>query len=155
MTSPGSSRRRRLGVFLTAPALGALLLAGCSSASDDGDDGAGGGAANSFSFTFENASGGAKNPWVVVSDLYAKETGVKVDAKGLPPDSYGTVVRTQLQGGNAADVMMFSPGSGNANAVLPLAKAGYIEPLGKETAALIPAGNEALFSLDGKVYAQP
>src|SRR4029450_1161804 len=94
-------------------------------------------------------------PGFVVADLSAQETGVKVEAKGLPPDSYGTVVRTQLQGGNAADVMMFSPGSGTANAVLPLAKAGYIEPLGKESSALIPAGNEALFTLDGKVYAQP
>ena len=151
MTLLGQNRIGRLGAVLSVPVLGALMLTACSTADDDST----GGAASSFTFTFENASGGAKNPWVVVSDLYAQETGVKVEAKGLPPDSYGTVVRTQLQGGNAADVMMFSPGSGNANAVLPLAKAGYIEPLGNESSALIPAGNEALFSIDGKVYAQP
>ncbi|HEU4347644.1 MAG TPA: extracellular solute-binding protein [Actinoplanes sp.] len=152
MTSTGNGRFRRFGAFLSVPALGALMLTACSTAGDGGGSTA---AANGFTFSFENASGGAKNPWLVLADLYTKETGVKVDAKGLPPDSYGTVVRTQLQGGNASDVMMFSPGSGNTNSVLPLAEAGYIEPLGSETAALIPKGNEALFSLDGKVYAQP
>jgi raffinose/stachyose/melibiose transport system substrate-binding protein len=126
-----------------------LTLAACS-----GGDDAGSGP-NSFTFAFENASGGQENPWQVVADLYSQETGVEVETQGLPPDTYGTTVRTQLQGGNAADLLMFSPGSGNANSVLPLAEAGYIEPLGEASAALIPAGNESLFSIDGKVYAQP
>jgi raffinose/stachyose/melibiose transport system substrate-binding protein len=153
MTHADRWRSRRLGVLLSLSAISTLTLAACGSGDDEGAGS--GGAANSFTFAFENASGGQKNPWLVVADLYSKETGVKIDVRGLPPDSYGVTVRTQLQGGNAADLMMFSPGSGNANAVLPLAKAGHIEPLGTESAALIPTGNEALFSLDGKVYAQP
>lgn len=39
--------------------------------------------------------------------------------------------------------------------MLPLAEAGHLEPLGQESAALIPEGNEGLFTVDGKVYAQP
>jgi len=155
MTQLRSGRARRLGTLVAVSTVGTLTLAACGGGGDDGGSGGSGGAANSFTFAFENASGGQENPWQTIADEYAEETGVEVETQGLPPDSYGVTIRTQLQGGNAPDVMMFSPGAGNANAVLPLAEAGYIEPLGEESAALIPEGNEPLFSIDDKVYAQP
>ena len=51
--------------------------------------------------------------------------------------------------------MVVSPGAGQDSAVLPLAEAGYLEPLDDSSAALIPEGNEALFQVDGETYAQP
>ncbi|MGY1602240.1 ABC transporter substrate-binding protein [Geodermatophilus sp. SYSU D00815] len=156
MTQQGHGRLRRFGVLVAVPTISALTLAACGGGDDDGGSGGdAGGAADSFTFAFENASGGAENPWVVLAEQYSEETGVQIETQGLPPDSYGLTIRTQLQGGNAPDVMMFSPGSGNANAVLPLAEAGYIEPLGEESAALVPEGSESLYGIDGEVYAQP
>src|SRR3712207_7660441 len=46
---------------------------------------------------------------------------------------------------SAPDLMMFSPGSGQENSVIPLAEAGYIEALGDTSAGLVPAGSESLF----------
>jgi raffinose/stachyose/melibiose transport system substrate-binding protein len=157
MIQQGHRRFRRLGVLVAVPTISALALAACGGGGeDDGDSGSSGGAAaDSFTFAFENASGGAESPWLVLAEQYSEETGVEIETQGLPPDSYGLTVRTQLQGGNAADLLMFSPGAGNANAVLPLAEADYIEPLGEDTAALIPEGSEALYGIDGEVYAQP
>ena len=77
------------------------------------------------------------------------------DRRACPPDSYGLTLRTQIQGGNAPDVFVVSPGAGQDNAVLPLAEAGFVEPLGQASTDLIPEGNEGLFQLDGETYAQP
>jgi raffinose/stachyose/melibiose transport system substrate-binding protein len=158
MIQQGHRRFRRLGVLVAVPTISALTLAACGGGGeDDGDSGSSGGAAaaDSFTFAFENASGGAESPWLVLAEQYSEETGVEIETQGLPPDSYGLTVRTQLQGGNAPDLMMFSPGAGNANAVLPLAEADYIEPLGEESAALVPEGSESLYGIDGTTYAQP
>ncbi|SNS33336.1 carbohydrate ABC transporter substrate-binding protein, CUT1 family [Geodermatophilus saharensis] len=155
MTQQRHRGLRRIGVLVAVPAVSALTLAACGGGDDDSGSGGSGGSADSFSFAFENASGGQENPWQLLADQYSEETGVQIETQGLPPDSYGLSMRTQLQGGSAPDVMMFSPGAGNANAVLPLAEGGYIEELGEESAALIPEGNESLFEIDGKVYAQP
>lgn len=155
MTQSRHRGLRRIGVLVAVPALSTLTLAACGGGDEASGSGGSGGSADSFTFAFENASGGQENPWQLLADEYAEESGVQIETQGLPPDSYGLTMRTQLQGGNAPDVMMFSPGAGNANAVLPLAEAGYIEELGEESAALIPEGNESLFQIDGKTYAQP
>ncbi|MPQ99732.1 extracellular solute-binding protein [Modestobacter sp. I12A-02628] len=143
---------RRIGTLVVIPAVSALALTGCGGG-DDG--GSGGGSADGFTFAFENASGGQENPWVKLVEKYTEETGVDVETNALPPDSFGLTMRTQLQGGNAPDLMMFSPGSGQENSAIPLAEAGYLEPLGDTSAGLVPAGSEALFGIDGTVYAQP
>ena len=39
--------------------------------------------------------------------------------------------------------------------MLPLAEAGYLEPLDEASTDLIPEGNEGLFQVDGETYAQP
>ena len=157
MTQQGHWRFRRLGSLVAVSALGALTLAACGGGGDDsGSDGAGSGeAADSFTFAFGNAAGTQESPWVVMAEKYSEETGVEIELQGLPPDSYGLTLRTQIQGGNAPDVFVVSPGAGQENAVLPLAEAGYVEPLSDASSALIPEGNEALFQVDGETYAQP
>ncbi len=158
MTQHGNWRLRRLGVLVAVPAISALTLAACGGGSDDGggsDGGGSGEAADSFTFAFGNASGSQESPWIVMAEKYSEETGVEVETEGLPPDSYGLSLRTQLQGGNAPDLMVVSPGAGQDNAVLPLAEAGYLEPLSDDSTGLIPEGNEGLFQVDGETYAQP
>jgi raffinose/stachyose/melibiose transport system substrate-binding protein len=154
MTQHGNRRLRRLGAMVAIPAIGALTLAACGG-DDGGSSSSSGEAADSFTFTFGNASGATDSPFQQLADKYSEETGITVETKALPPDNYGLTLRTQLQGGNAPDVMVVSPGGGQDAAVLPLADAGYVEALGQESADLIPEGTEGLFTLDGKVYAQP
>ena len=48
-----------------------------------------------------------------------------------------------------------SPGTGQESSVVPLAEAGYLEPLGETSTALIPDGLEGQFVVDGTTYAQP
>lgn len=109
MTQHGHARLRRLGVLLAIPAVSALALAGCGGGGDD--DGGSGGAANSFTFSFGSATG-QESPWATLAEKYTDETGVQIETKSLPPDSYGLSLRTQLQGGNAPDLMVVSPGGG-------------------------------------------
>jgi raffinose/stachyose/melibiose transport system substrate-binding protein len=154
MTQNGHWRFRRLGALVAVPAIGVLTLAACGGGSDSGSSGDGG-AADSFTFAYPTASTN-KTQWQAIAEKYQKETGVKIEQQALPNDSYGLTVRTQLQGGNAADVMVLSPGRGQDNAVLPLAEADYLEPLTDQASKdVIPAGSEQLFTIDDKIYAQP
>jgi raffinose/stachyose/melibiose transport system substrate-binding protein len=158
MTQLRSGRARRLGTIVAVSTVGALTLAACGGGDGDSDSSSGTGgteAADSFTFAFGNASGGQESPWIVMAEKYSEETGVEVELQGLPPDNYGLQLRTQVQGGNAPDVFVVSPGAGQDSAVLPLAEAGYLEPLGEGSTGLIPEGNEALFQVDGETYAQP
>src|SRR3712207_198310 len=156
MTQLRSGRARRLGTLVAVSTVGALTLAACGGG-DDGDSGGNGsgGAADSFTFAFGNAGGTQESPWVVMADKYSEETGVQIEQRGLPPDNYGLTLRTQIQGGNAPDLMVLAPGAGQPQSVLPLADAGALEPLGQESADLIPEGSEGLFQVDGETYAQP
>src|SRR5215207_4280533 len=155
MTQLGHRRFRRLGSVVAVSAMGALTLAACGGGDDDSGSGGSGDAVDSFTFTFGNASGATDSPYQQLADRYSEETGITVETKALPPDNYGLTLRTQLQGGNAPDVMVVSPGGGQDSAVLPLAEAGYVEPLGQSSADLVPDGLEGLFTVDGEVYAQP
>jgi raffinose/stachyose/melibiose transport system substrate-binding protein len=158
MTQFRSGRYRRLGTLVAVSTVGALTLSACGGGDGDSDSGSGSGsgeAADSFTFAFGNASGGQESPWVVMADKYSEETGVQIEQQGLPPDNYGLTLRTQIQGGNAPDLMVLAPGAGQPQSVLPLAEAGALEPLGQESADLIPEGSEGLFQVDGETYAQP
>jgi raffinose/stachyose/melibiose transport system substrate-binding protein len=152
MTKRYPATLRRLGVLVAVPVLGAATLSACSSASSEG--GSGSGNAKGFSFTFPTSTT-SESPYETLVKQYSTETGVQVDLRKLPNDSYGTTVRTQLQGGNAPDLMVVSPGRGQDQAVLPLAEAKLLEPLNEASTAVVPKGTEGLFSIDGKTYAQP
>jgi raffinose/stachyose/melibiose transport system substrate-binding protein len=138
--------------FAIAAACGALAISLSACGSDD--DSSSNGDANGFTLAFGNSTGD-KNPFVVAAKKYTEETGVKIEIKTQPQDSYGTTLRTQLQGGNAPDAFVVSPGSGQESALLPMVDAGYVEPLSDAAAALVPKGSESNFQVDGKTYAQP
>ncbi|QIG39449.1 extracellular solute-binding protein [Microbacterium sp. 4R-513] len=141
---------------LLAPVLiGALLLAGCT-AGGGGTGGAtqGGDASSGFSIMVAQ-SNDADDYWAKFAEQYTEETGVPVEVIPYPGDGYNTQVTTQLQAGNAADMMILSPGTGQAISVVTLAEAGFLEPLDDTSAAVIPEGTESLYEADGEIYAQP
>ena len=157
MIKSGSTRRRRFGAFVAVPLVGALALAGCGGGDDGGDEGGGseGGADSSFSFAIPASPTGAPAPFQTLAEEYAEESGVEVEVISLPSENYGVTLRTQLQGGNAPDSMVVSPGSGQDQAVLPLAEAGLLEPLGEASATVVTDASRDLVYLDDQQYGQP
>jgi raffinose/stachyose/melibiose transport system substrate-binding protein len=150
MTQHRRARVLRNGVFAVATA-GALVLAGCS--------GSGGGEstgdADSFSFTFAT-SNNLESPYETLAKEYQEANpDVKITTNPTPNDKYGETIRTQLQAGNASDVIQTTPGSGDARGIIGLAEAGFLEPLGDTASGLVTTGSEPLFQLDGKTYGQP
>lgn len=137
---------------LVVPALGTLLL---TSACGGGDADASGGESTSFSFTFAT-SNNMESPYESLAKAYMEENPeITIDLEPQPNDRYGETLRTQLQAGNAPDVVQTVPGAGQDRSVLPLAEAGFLEPLGDAAASLVPAGEEALYTHEDELYAQP
>ncbi len=136
------------------PVIGALLLAGCSGGtSNTGDEGEGG--SKEFSFTYAT-SNNLESPYETLAKAYMDANpDVTITTNPTPNDKYGETIRTQFQAGNAADVVQTTPGSGDARGIIPLADAGFLEPLGDTAAGLIPSGSETIFEIDDKVYGQP
>ena len=156
MTQHGNGRFRRLGVLVAVPAISALTLAACGGGgNDDSGSNSSDEARRQLHLRLRQRQRCHRQPVAAIADKYSEETGVTVETKALPPDNYGLTLRTQFQGGNAPDVVVVNPGSGQAESTLPLAEAGYLEPLDDSSADLVPEGNEALFQLDGDTYSQP
>jgi raffinose/stachyose/melibiose transport system substrate-binding protein len=154
MTQLGHRRYRRLGSLAAVSTLGALTLAACGGGGDDSGSGNSGDSASGFSFTFPTSTG-QESPYETLAKEYSEETGVEIEAKALPNDSYPLTLRTQLQGGNAPDLLVVVPGRGQEHAALPLAEADFLEPLNDDSAGVIPEGSEGLFTVDDQVFAQP
>jgi raffinose/stachyose/melibiose transport system substrate-binding protein len=145
-------RVTRIAGLLVLPATAALVLAGCSGG---GTGGAAEGDSESFTFTFAT-SNNLESPYETLAKEYmAANPGVTITTNPTPNDKYGETIRTQLQAGNASDVVQTTPGSGDARGLIPLAEAGFLEPLGDTATSLVPSGSEPLFEVDGKTYGQP
>lgn len=141
--------------LLAAPVAGALILAGCSTG-DDGGGSTGDADATDAGFSIMVAqTNDADDYWGKFAAQYSEETGVEIEVIPYPGEAYNTQVTTQLQGGNAADMMILSPGTGQPISVITLAEAGFLEPLDDTSAAVIPEGTESLYDVDGEIYAQP
>ena len=100
-------------------------------------------------------SNDADDYYAQTAKKYTDATGVAVEVIPYPGDAYNTQVTTQLQAGNAADVMILNPGTGQAISVVTLADASFLAPLGGNSASLIPEGTEGLYGSDGNIYGQP
>ena len=95
----------------------------------------------------------ADDYYAQIAREYSEETGVEIEVIPYPSDAYNTQVTTQLQAGNAADMMILSPGTGQPISVVTLADAGFLEPLDETSAGLIPEGSEAEYQIDGETFA--
>lgn len=151
MSQHPTTRRLRWSL-LAVVASGAMLLSGCTGSSD-GDSGSGE-AAQQFTFMFPMASD-VDDYYIEFAEKYMEETGVEIELLDYPSDAFDNQVRTQLQAGNAADLIILSPGTGQPRSVVDLADSGFLAPLDETSASTIPAGTEDLYSVDGEVYGQP
>ena len=137
---------------LAVPKIAALVLTGCSASPGSTTSSSGGSREFSLSFATSNT---LESPFQVLGEKYmAANPNVKITFNPQPNDSYDQTLRTQLQAGNASDVVVTSPGSGTGRSILPLVQAGFLEPLDDAAKELVPEGSEALFGTDGKVYGQ-
>lgn len=137
---------------LAVPTIAALVLTGCSGST--GSNNASSGGTQEFSLTF-STSNTIESPFQALGEKYMEtHPDVKITFNPQPNDSYDQTVRTQLQAGNASDIIVTSPGSGTGRSILPLVDAGFLEPLDDAAKELVPVGSEALFGKDGKVYGQ-
>ncbi|NYE18245.1 ABC transporter substrate-binding protein [Microbacterium immunditiarum] len=149
-----ASRPRRWSL-LAAPVAGVLLLAGCSASNDDGGS-TGEPEDTSVGFSLMVAQANDQDDyWAETAAKYTEQTGVEIEVIPYPSEAYNTQVTTQLQAGNAADMMVLAPGTGQPISVVNLAEAGFLEPLDETSAGMIPPGTENEYTVDGKVYAQP
>lgn len=138
--------------LLAAPAAAVLVLAGCSGSSDDGGSTTDPEAVG-FSLMIAQANDD-DDSYARFAEMYTEETGVPIEVIPYPSDAYNTQVTTQLQAGNAADVMILAPGTGQPISVITLADAGFLAPLNETSASINPVGSEAEFQIDGTTYAQ-
>ncbi len=144
-------RVTRIAGLLVLPVTAALVLSGCSGSSA----GESGGDADSFTFTFATTNN-LESPYETLAKEYmAANPGVTITSNPTPNDKYGETIRTQLQAGNASDVIITAPGAGDSRGLIPLAQAGFFEPLGDTATSLVPTGSDTLFEIDGKTYGQP
>jgi raffinose/stachyose/melibiose transport system substrate-binding protein len=129
------------------------LLAGCaSSASSESADEGG---PTTFKLMFSSPSA-QESPYERLAAAYMAEFPDRtIELDRQPMDQYDTILRTQLQAGNAADLVQTAPGSGQLRSVVALADAGFLEPLPDSSYEIIPEGSEDLFAIDGVAYGQP
>lgn len=146
------STRTRVITATAAAAVAALALAGCAGQSTESDSDE----AVSFIWSYSIA-GQADTAYQALGEAYMEDNpNVTIEFDPIPNDAYGQTLRTRLQGGNAADLLLVAPGSGQAQAVLELAEAGFLEPITDETSlATVAAGSEDQFGFDGEIFAQP
>ncbi len=144
--STQNSRRTRMVSTIAVAAMGTLVLASCSG-SDEGGDTAG------FSMTYAT-SNNLESPYETLANEYMETHDVDIELNPQPNDNYAQSLRTQLQGGNAADIIQTAPGSGQGQSLIELSDAGFLTKLGSGAEALVPEGSEDLFGADG-VYGIP
>ncbi|CAI3804356.1 ABC transporter substrate-binding protein [Pseudarthrobacter sp. MM222] len=150
MTQHRRSSGLKAGI-LAVPTVAILALTGCGG-SASGNAAAGGAKEFSLSFATSNT---IESPFQKLAEDYMKShSDVKITFNPQPNDSYDQTLRTQLQAGNASDVVVTSPGAGTGRSILPLSQAGFLEPLDEAAKKLLPEGSDSTFGADGKVYGQ-
>jgi raffinose/stachyose/melibiose transport system substrate-binding protein len=140
--------------LLVAPTIGVLVLAGCSGAQAPDAESTADPQLSGFSLMVPQAND-LDDPYAQLAAQYTEETGVEIEVLPYQAESYNNQLTTQLQGGNAADLMVLIPGGGQAVTVTTIADGGFLEPLGEASAAVVPAGQESLFGVDDTIYGQP
>ena len=153
MTQPRRPAMIRTAV-LAASATGALVLSGCAGAAGPADGGQDQTDTKEFSISFGPAND-EKTGYEILAEQYMQENpDVTITMNPLPGETYPQAIRTQLQAGNASDLFVAAPGTGQPYSLVPLAEAGLISPLDGAAADVIPAGSDDLFVVDGEVYGQ-
>ncbi len=150
MTQHRRYRVLRTGVFAAAAA-GALILAGCSGGASTGKE------PQTISYAFGAIQDQDKAAYTGLATSFEKANkGVTVTPINLPAESYATAIATRVQGGNAPDTFNAEGGTGQANSIIPFAKAGLLLPLtDNEIKRNLPSNEKYLWTYNGKIYGVP
>lgn len=147
MSASTRSRIARFALVAAPLTTAALVLSGCSAPADSSASGK-----QQFSLTVGVLS---EKPFeALVNDYKQQHPDVEITVNKLPSDTFSQVVPTQLQAGNAGDLIMTMAGSGDGTGVVRLAKAGLLAPLGDTATDLLPEGSRSAFQVDGETYGQ-
>lgn len=148
-----STSRRGWFTAAATAVVGSLALSGCAGSASTAPTGS---EPQTIKFSFSTT-----NP----TDTFIQDTaaafekanpGTKIELVKLPAETEPQTVTTQLQGGNAADVMNIRSGQGQNAAMAGFAKAGLLLELDdKEFSETLPESIEKLFKYENKVYAVP
>jgi len=143
--------RTRIGLFAAPLAVGALILAGCS-----GGTAAGGPEPQTITYAFGATNDQDKAAYVGLAGEFQKANkGVTIDTSNLPSESYASAIATRVQGGNAPDVFNSAGGIGQANSIIPWAKAGLVLALPDDVLKSLPESQKDLWVYNGKAYGVP
>ncbi|HEY0952956.1 ABC transporter substrate-binding protein [Nocardioides sp.] len=148
--------RKRLIAASLATAAALFSLAACG-----GSDSEGGSNDSGSAETSEPT--GTLTISALNSDKAALEASIKAFQAAYPDldvkttwadtDQYQPTLRTQLTGGQAADVIQIWPGAGNSAAISVLQPAGLLEDLSdRPWAADVPDGLKPVLTVDDQVY---
>ncbi|HWI30207.1 MAG TPA: ABC transporter substrate-binding protein [Microbacterium sp.] len=143
-------RSARLAAAAAALVVTAGALAGCSSS--------GGGEETVVIKVAIQQETGAQKPYETVfaqiEDMYPN---IDIQASQYAADQLGTVMTTQLQAGNAPDLIWGSPGTGNTNSLGLYAQAGYLVDLSDQDWAVesITESAKPLFYNGDELFALP
>lgn len=123
-----------------------VLVSGCSSPEP---------AAESLDFSFSYPSTD-NSPYEALANRYMEANpDVEVTLNPVPSENYDTVLNTQLQAGNASDLIMAVPGSGSPIALLSLADADLLAPVEGNSEDLIPEASAGLFVTGDQTWGVP
>jgi raffinose/stachyose/melibiose transport system substrate-binding protein len=142
--------RVRIGLFAAPLAAATLILAGCAGSTPSGPE------PQTISYAFGASNDQDKAAYTSIAKAYeAKHKGVTITPINLPGESYGTAVATRVQGGNAPDTFNAEGGIGQANSIIPWAKAGLLLPLDSDIEKSLPESQKELWVYNGKAYGVP
>jgi raffinose/stachyose/melibiose transport system substrate-binding protein len=141
----------RIGLLAAPLAAGALILAGCS-----GSSSASGPEPQTISYAFGASNDQDKAAYTSLANGYEKlHKGVTITTVNLPGESYASALATRVQGGNAPDTFNAEGGIGQANSIIPWAKAGLLLPLSDDVTKELPESQKDLWVYNGKSYGVP
>ena len=149
-----TQKRRRLP--LVAALVGLLVAVVASGAGTSSATPQGGGA--TVRFMAQSSPPWPGNPAydAVIANFMRAYPNIDIKAEYNPTGQYQTVIRTQLQGGNAPDVFYTAGGTGQTNSVIDLGRAGYLLDLSKRKwVKRVPANFRFMFYVGKRLYALP
>ncbi|KAA9160739.1 extracellular solute-binding protein [Amycolatopsis acidicola] len=143
------ARARRAAIAIGLTVASVFALAGCGSDDADGKV--------QLTIAIQSQDGGSDYYTKLVDAVQKLHPDVKLKTVEYPSDQLGTVLTTQLQAGNAPDIIYGSPGTGNTNSLGLYAGKGYLVDLADKPWATssIPDSSKSLFYSGNKLFAIP
>ncbi len=140
-------RKKRVGALLLAGAMSLTALTGCGGdGKKDSDE---------ITITMMYSGTAAENDFeteVLPELVKEKYPNINLEVTKLPDDQYYTTLQTKLASGECPDIILVQPMYAGANGVIPLAEAGYLEPLTDMKAVELSGAGANSFTYEGEVY---